>query len=277
MEKPGQYPITLVTAYFDLGRKQTRYSGNPYPGWIRNFLPFVRWPLVIFCDEQSLDMLKEARGDKPAVYHVIRLQEFVVYPYRALCERLESDGGTSAEYGLVWNEKCNFLRRALSENSFGSEMFYWCDIGMFRPRRVELRLWENAEWPNLKVCRALPQDKVVLARIYLGGYPAIMGNFFGGAAAPVRRWCDAFYQCLEQRAQKGAFIHSDEYMMQSCWKRRPELAYLLPSRHVPWLWLVSLLCRLAGKEISGHRWYFLSGKRFPWKYFWGRIFSGAGR
>ena len=290
----GPYPITLVTAYFDLGRKQTKHAGNPYPGWIGNFLPFARWPLVIYCDEQSLDMLKEMRGDKPAVWHVMRLEEFFVYKYWSLLKSLEIDGGCTAECGLVWHEKHNFLRRALSENPFDSEIFFWCDIGCFRFRwdlpswsvfRMQFRLSEDVEWPNLEVCRALPQDKAIVLRYRLpSGRPSILAQFFGGAMEPTRRWCDAYYQRLEQRVEKGALAYSrelansEESVMQFLYRRRPELVYVLSSDAAPWPRLVGLFIRLLrGKHASNFKWYFLSGRRFPWKHLYRRIFSGAGR
>ncbi len=282
METTGSYPITLATAYFDLGCKQTKYAGNPYPVWIGNFLPFVRWPLVIFCDEQSLDMIREMRGDKPAVYHVMRLEEFFVYKYWNLLKNLGTDEGLTAEYGLVMHEKHNFLRRALSENPFDSEMFFWCDIGSFRFRGgvlfwSQFRLLESVEWPNLQVCRALPQDKVVLARqLYLGS-PYFKGGFFGGAMEPTRRWCDAYYRHLEQRAEKGTLICSDEWVMQSLYRGSPELVHVLPHDIGPWPRLVGLFIRLLrGKYASNFKWYFLNGRRFPWKYLHRRIFSKSG-
>ena len=284
----GPYPITLVTAYFDLGHKQTKYAGNPYPGWIRNFLPFVQWPLVIFCDEQSLDMLKEMRGDKPAVWHVMRLEEFSVYKYWSLLKNLETDAGLAAEYGLVWHEKHNFLRRALSENPFDSEMLFWCDIGCFRSRwdlpfwsgvrQIQFRLLEGVEWPNLRVCRALPQDKVILVRCVYLGSSYFRGAFFGGAMGPTRRWCDAYYQRLEERAEKGAFICSEEWVMQSLFRRQPELAHVPPHDIGPYPRLVGLFIGLLwGKYASNFKWYFLNGRRFPWKYLYRRIFSGSGQ
>ena len=287
METTGPSPITLVTAYFDLGRKQTKHAGNPYPGWIGNFLPFVQWPLVIFCDEQSLDMLKEMRGDKPAVWHVMRLEEFSVYKYWSLLKNLETDVGLAAEYGLVWHEKYNFLRRALSENPFDSEMFFWCDIGCFRfrrdlpswsVRRMQFRLFEDVEWPNLEVCRTLPQDKAIVLRYRVSPGHLILGHFFGGAMEPTRRWCDAYYQRLERRVEKGALVYSDECVMQSLYRRRPELVHVLSSDTGPWPRLVGLFIRLLrGRHASNFKWYFLSGRRFPWKYLCRRIFSGAGR
>ena len=292
-EAHRQSPLTLVTAWFNLGAGQKRYAGNPYPGWIRNFLPTVRWPLVIFCDEQSVDMLKEARGDKPAVWHVTCPEEFYVYRYLDDLKRLECSGRITVEASLVWHEKHHFLRQALSENPFGSEMLFWCDIGQFRYdpdaplgslHRVAFRLFEDIEWPNLEVCRALPQDKVILMNAHLSH---INAQFFGGAVEPLRRWCDAYYRCLEKRKQNGNLVHKEEFIMVSCWKRRRELVYIIPqhfvlfggnwrrqgykryvlnSRRFPWKYF-----RLS------YRWHFLKGGRFPWKYFCRRIFSGLVR
>ena len=275
MEPHGQSPLTLVTAWFDLGRKQTKYQGNPYPGWIRNFLPLVRWPLVIFCDEQSLDMLKEARGDKPVVYRVTRPEEFYMYKYWSLLKEMEGEK-PSAEVSLIWHEKHHFLRQTLLENPFDSEMLFWCDMGMFRYRRDapgwsacrrQFRLFDDVEWPNLKVCRALPQDKAIL--IYARHTNAMCGGFFGGAVEPLRRWCDAYYRRVERRVRKGTFILSDEHVMFSCWRRQRELAHVLSGVNP---FLIHLLKR--GKHGADFKWYFLNGKRFPWGYAFRRLFSG---
>ena len=283
----GQYPITLVTAYFELGGKPGS-SKNCYPDWIRNFLPLARWPLVVFCDEQSVDMLKEARGDKPAVWHVTRPQDFYAYRYLDDLERLP----LSAEHGeasitrevfvgrsLIWHEKHHFLRQALSENPFGSEMLFWCDIGQFRHKpdaplwsasRRTFRLIEDIEWPNLGVCRALPQDKVILVRGFFEN-DHMTGRFFGGAVEPSRQWCDAYYRCLEQRKQNGNFIHREEYVMMSCWKGRRELAYVMLPDCAPYLG-----CFPGGKHGRlGFKYYFLNGRRFPWRYLCRRLFSGS--
>jgi len=257
--------------------------------------------LVVFCDEQSVDMLKEARGDKPAVWHVTRPQDFYAYGYLDDLERLP----LSAEHGeasitrevfvgrsLIWHEKHHFLRQALSENPFGSEMLFWCDIGQFRHKpdaplwsasRRTFRLIEDIEWPNLGVCRALPQDKVILVRGFFEN-DHMTGRFFGGAVEPSRRWCDAYYRDLEKRKQDGMFHEQEEPTMASLWRRWPELAYVIPGHFVPlggnWSRLgykryVSNGERFPWKHFRlSFRWHFLNGGRFPWKYFCRRIFSG---
>ena len=280
MPPPGKHPITLVTAYFELGGKPESEK-NLYPFWIRNFLPYARWPLVIFCDEQSVDMLKEARGDKPAVWHVTRLEDLYVYKYLDDLKRLlfpAEQVEVRIARSLIWHEKHHFLRQALSENPFGSEMLFWCDIGRFRYdpdaswwsalRRV-FRLYEDIEWPNLEVCRALPQDKVVLIN-ESGADPChINAIFFGGAVEASRRWCDAYYLCLEKRKQKGTLPTVEELVMASCLRGRRELAHVLPPRAVPYV-----LRKQGGRSFT---WYLLNSRRFPWKYLCKRIFSGSAR
>ena len=283
METTGPYPITLVTAYFRINKREEN-SPRSYEEWMMNFLPYVHWPLAIFCDEQSLDGIKRLRGNRPAVYFVTRPEEFHSYKYQDI---IQAQCLNDAEVSMIWHEKHNFLRRALLENPFDSEMFFWCDIGCFRfsrdlpfwsVRRMQFRLFEDVEWPNLRVCRALPQDKVVLARQSYLGSPSILAQFFGGAMEPTRRWCGAYYQRLEERAEKGAFTCSEEWVMQSLYRRRPELVHVLSSDTGPWPRLVGLFIRLLrGKHVSNFKWYFLSGRRFPWKYLYRRIFSGAGR
>ena len=288
MEQHDQYPITLVTAYFELGGKPG-LEKNPYPGWLRNLLPHVRWPLVIFCDEQSLDMLREARGDKPAVWHVTRPEEFYAYRYLDDLKRMSFPVEYGASFtreafvtrSLVWHEKHHFLQQAMSENPFGSEMFFWCDIGISKwspdapwwaARRMMFRLFEDTEWPNLRVCRALPQDKVILVASTFAGGSHFTAQFFGGAVEPSRRWCDAYYHRLEKRKQNGSFSVTEEWVMVSCWKRRQELAHVILPDSVPYMGLLA-----GGRRRVDYKWYFLNGRRFPWRYFFRRPFSGLAR
>jgi len=237
-------------------------------------LPTVGWPLVIFCDEQSLAMLKETRGDKPAVWHVTRPQEFYACRYLTGRERAKFDvEDVLVTRSLIWHEKHHFLRRALSENPFGSEMFFWCDIGTFRydplAFRMTFRLLEDSEWPNLEVCRALPKDKVVLAVRESSGGRDIHAAFFGGAVEPLRQWCAVYYRHLEQRGRKGVHIEREEEVMMSCWLERRNLVYVLWPGCAPYIKLIS--------KRSGYRWYFLKGRRFPWKYLCRRLISGTAR
>lgn len=241
--------------------------------------------MVIFCDEQSVEMIKKARGDKPAVYHVTTLEEFSGYKYLEHLKARKRE--IPAEIALLWHEKHHFLRQAMSENPFGSEMFFWCDVGFLRSRSKSrlkgiryFQLSEDVEWPNLRVCRRLPQDRVLLvpdggSRI---GPVQIGGVFFGGALKPARRWCDAYSRFLDKTLQDGKVPYIDQIAMCLLYTRQPEIAHLL-SVDIAWrrrgVFLSRLLGMRPGGESSGSSfiWYLLSGERFPWKYFRRRLFS----
>ena len=274
------YPITLVTAYFDTGRKSKHFA-RPFRAWMNNFVPHVRWPLVVFCDEQSLDMLKRMRGPRPATYFVTGFEEFAVYRWRDLYRDWVHRSPAahvqhSVEIGMIYNEKCNFLRRAIDDNPYLSEMFFWCDIGCFREDSskgvVDMRLSECGEWPDLAVCRTLPRDKTTLIRgARVGkGYP-VCGRFFGGPLAPVREWCDHYYEHLAWRIRQGTFTYSDEWIMMSLYEKQPQAVHMLTERVVPWGRLISFLAR---RFWAGHyfKWYFLNGGRFVWGYFRSEFF-----
>ena len=260
----GGYPITLVTAYFALERKGR--SVRDYHKWMGNFLPFVRWPMVIFCDEQSLDTVKRLRGRKPAVYLVTDYEEFHVYQYRDIFRKCPP--GSPIELKMVWYEKPNFLRRAIEMDSFASEMFFWTDIGSYRldRDRAIFSLSERLEWPDLRVCRAAFQDKVGLFGVIdphkspPENLMRVWGGFFGGSVVPVLQFCNLYYQCFEERCLQGEPNCSDETLLRVVYNAQPDIARLLQIKDVGWLRWCDFL-----KPFS--HWYCLSGDRFPWKYF----------
>ncbi len=272
------YPITLVTAYFQLGETAGKFP-HDYHVWMKNMLPVIKWPLVIFCDAQSVDRIKRLRGHKPAVYVVTTLEAFYVYRYqdiiRTQCRARWPDVNVDAP--LVYNENPHFLRRAAEMNPYQSEMFFWCDAGMFRLNRScgeggLFRLSERIEWPNLEVCRASFLDKVglfshrlLLRRRLFKPHSEdvwITGMFFGGAPEPLRGFCDTFYQLFDEHAQSGRSVLSEEGMLKRAYATRPDLARLFPVEHIRWL-----RCLNFYRHPRQWWWYCLNGNQFPWRYF----------
>ena len=301
-------PITLVTGYFELegttNQARTR-SPRDYYAWMENFIPCIRWPLVIFCGESSLERIKRLRGQQPAVYVVTSLDEFCVYPYRDILRTQCRNGwpGLPVDYSILVNEKPNFLRRAIAMNPFGSEMFFWCDIGVFRPSRLSgakelFCLSERIEWPDLRVCRTACSDKVALVsrrasptermnwldprvcrtacsdkvalvsrRAFLTEpHPRdvwIFGTFFGGSADPLCKFCDTFYACLRQRVQRGDPVRSEEAILRDTYAVQSSTVCVILPQDICW-WLRWLNFRC---NPPAFWWYFLNGNRFPRHYF----------
>ncbi len=266
-----RYPITLVTAYFNLGdRSGLGRDHHFYDDRMRYFFPHIQWPLVIFCDKESLDGIKQLRGGKPATYIVTTLEEFHVYKYYGRFYYEGICGQWAFGYQdllMVWNEKLNFVRRAIKLNPYESDMFFWCDAGCFRGAGVGgagiMRLSDRTEWPNFQVCRKLPQDKAIFMRAsQVGEKIYVRATFFGGAAKPMLRWCDAFYQHLADRVDKNLLLFADERSMSDVCDERPDVVHLLSPDDVAWV------TKVVGNDWQGDwqgffKWYFLNGGKFP--------------
>jgi len=172
-------PMTLVTAYFALPRRSR--SIHDYHQWMANLLPFVEWPMVIFCDAASLDIIKRLRGQKPAVYCVTRLEDFSVYRYRDslhahVAQRLGRPAGQTIGFdaALVWHEKAHFVRRAIDMNAFDSRMFFWCDIGLLRGG--VFRPSARVKWPDFQVCRTTLGNQVAFFGRHIAPPPHLAGG-----------------------------------------------------------------------------------------------------
>lgn len=309
MKTGEQHPITLVTAWFKV-RNRGLGGGpdRPYEEWIRVFLSHIRWPLVIFCEEQSLDEMRRIRGDKPVICVAARPEEFLSWKYRSVIQdqyiahppdwdKKPNDAdrcrAVHPDLSVIWNEKCNFARRAARMNPFGSEMIFWCDIGGFRATTradsMMFRLSERIEWPNLQVCRALPRDKVAITVVTRPGPPpwtpdppwisdfwtpgpspengaapgvrppelAVNAAFWGGSSEAVIHWGDAYYECLERRAREGRIIQIEERVMSEVCIARPELVHLIHRSAVSWG------SNASDAAWTDYRWYYLNGGKFP--------------
>jgi len=229
-------PLTLVTAYFAMDdssapRPDGRTSRD-YHQWMANFLPVIKWPLVVFCDQQSADIIKRLRGGKPAVYHITRLEEFSIHRHRheLRAHIAQRCLGFPADLSLIYHEKANFVRRAMDENPYHSEMFFWCDIGMFRAPKgwAVFQPSERIEWPNLRVCRTASGNQTAFFAdsgvVHKRARPWLKGTIWGGGSKPMRRFCDDYYRFLERRMRanptapgravpKGMGYHTEEVIM----------------------------------------------------------------
>lgn len=199
-------PITLVTAYFELEDPLRGRTAHTYYDWMANLLPFIRWPMIIFCDEQSVDTVKRLRGQNTAVYCVTSLEEFYVYRHRDIIHAhvAQRYPGLNPDLSLIHHEKANFVRGAIGMDAFGSEMFFWCDIGLFRSnkRQAVFHLSDRIEWPNLRACRSAFGNKTAFfgftgdsaARV---SSPWLFGGLWGGPGKPTHQFCDAYYDLLD--------------------------------------------------------------------------------
>jgi len=130
-------PLTLVTAYFEVNDPVRKRTPRDYHAKMKKLLPAVNWPMVVFCEAQTVDAIKRLRGDKPTVIHVMRMDEFSVWRHREILRMhtAQREPQYNADLSLIFHEKVNFVRRVIDANPYQSEMFFWCDIGLMKVAR----------------------------------------------------------------------------------------------------------------------------------------------
>jgi len=198
-------PLTLVTAYFALPRRSR--TVRDYHAWMSNLLPFVEWPLVIFCDAESLAVIKRLRGGKPAASrHALaglsRIPPPRCHP-RARHAATRPARGANHRHrrgvGLARESELRAPRHRRESVSLG-------DVFLVRHRLAAPRRVPPVAAPGMaklanpprEICRPPgvfrpPECPPPQNRVW------ITAEFWGGAAEPTRRFCDAYYRLLDSR------------------------------------------------------------------------------
>jgi len=223
---------TIVTAYFQLGK--SKHNHPAYLEWMKNML-IIQCPMIIFCDTESARIISEFRVPSSEIYptNIITMDitECYSYKYWQTFERQYNEKDHekyhSPELYVVWNEKTNFLKRAVEINTFSTEYFLWTDIGCFREENTKF-----IHWPNPSKMKML-QDKILLLTVcpftqeeyncntfdsipdfqYTEG--RIAAHIFGGTANAILRWHEQYYQLMDYFISIDRFVGKEQNIMSS--------------------------------------------------------------
>jgi hypothetical protein len=232
---------TIVTAYFKL--EKSKASHAKYLDWMRNML-IIDNPMVIFCDESSvllIERLRELAGHAKKTRVIpTRFEDFYCYRYIDVFKKhMDIDHERaihSIELYLIWNEKSNFLRRAIEANPFSSEKFVWCDIGCFRRPNTEFVKWPNPDRVTdnkitLMVVEPFTEDEM---RTNLPSFQyknRISASIFAGDKYTLIRWHQIYYGMLEYYIQIGRFIGKDQSIMNNVYLVNRDMCELVRYQH----------------------------------------------
>ena len=241
---------TIVTAYFKL--EKSKASHAKYLGWMRNML-IIDNPMVIFCDESSVLLIQRLRelaghAEKTRII-VTRFEDFYCYRYIDVFKKhMDIDHERaihSIELYLIWNEKSNFLRRAIEANPFSSKKFVWCDIGCFRRPNTEFVKWPNPDRVTdnkitLMVVEPFTEDEMRTDLPLFQYKNRISASIFAGDKETLIRWHQIYYGMLEHYIQIGRFIGKDQSIMNNVYLVNHDICELVryqPGRGDIWFYL----------------------------------------
>ena len=150
---------TIVTAYFDVPSK---HSNKQYYSWMQNFFS-LKDAMVVFTSPNLYPIVANMRKD-----HMHRTQIITRYLNETLMFREYGENFWIQQHNIdperkihkdyyvyvIWNEKLEFLQKAVTRNYFQSSYFACIDIGYFRTKH-----YNNMEL--LKKYQTHSQDKSV--------------------------------------------------------------------------------------------------------------------
>ncbi len=228
---------TIVTAYFNIPKSKANHA--TYIEWMQNML-IIQNRMIIFCDESSAELLKSLGKGNPCATIIVEttFEEFYCYKYidifRAQHAIDHENDMHSVELYLIWNEKSNFLKKAIEiEKLFKAphnDKFVWCDIGCFRMPNTRFLRWPDAN--------KIPENKMLLLEVDPLNHPNdtpvlpdltrlnhIGGTIFAGSSDAILKWHDAYFAMLEHLYAMGRFVGKDQTIMSSVYIDKPHLCF----------------------------------------------------
>jgi hypothetical protein len=217
---------TIVTCYYKLPISKASHA--KYVEWMQNML-VIENPMVIFCDQESVDMIREFRYlyiDKTVIVPLKLEQFYTMKYYNIFLQHYSIDKeiriGHNPLLYMIWSEKSNFLKRAIEMDPFQSDYFLWVDIGCFRePNKKYLK------YPDQRAIEKLDTSKVLLLQVgpftqqelacnSIENLPNFMfhnrigGTIFGGGKDVLLKWHSKYYAMLETFIHMERFIGKDQ-------------------------------------------------------------------
>jgi hypothetical protein len=235
---------TLVTAYYPI---KSKFLKEKYLNWGSTFLK-LETPLVMFTEADMVPYIKQMRGDRPIKIYVVPFTELDTWKLyeRKWIQHHAIDPEKhihTPELYAVWAQKAFFVEKAIQENPFNTEYFFWCDFGAFRNSTINQIVLNS--FPRIK---HLPKDKIILQAINPlkdsdkcikedGIYGEaitnswnevrLVGGLWGGGIEGCLKWKEAYHKMLDTYFTSARFAGKDQIVMLSTYLENPSLATVI--------------------------------------------------
>jgi hypothetical protein len=241
---------TIVTAFFDInrGEKGDGRKIEEYLEWIKKtlllncnlyvvteakFVKFIKdnrpngFPLII-----KEDTLQNASYYKylPQMKEILESAEYknrIAYPNRVECKL--------PEYNIIQYSKFGWLERAITENPFNTEYFFWMDIGI---SRFYLDVNVSQFYPGKQIINNSNDKFIIQCRYDLYTYPInenfiwgaenlFKGTMFGGKKEIVLKIGNELENVFKTEMLKQNNVNNEQLGLLLVWKKNPKLFHII--------------------------------------------------
>ncbi len=235
---------TVVTAFYPI---KSKFPPQQYLEWAQRFLQLAA-PIVLFTEPSLADTFAALRPAGLAMHIVPRpfeeLDTWTLYKSQwRKAHTLDHEAAAhTPELYAIWAQKPFFVAEVVAANPFGTDTFYWCDIGAFRDPTIAPsilatfpcadRLRQVA--PAILLNSVAPMD-VAEHRRYPDGIwgdftcvNRIVGGLWGGTGPACLRWLAAYEAQLIRyfTAPTDRFAGKDQSVMLSAYLEDTTLAFI---------------------------------------------------
>jgi glycosyltransferase involved in cell wall biosynthesis len=239
---PTLEQATVVSAFY---RMPSKFSEEIYMCWARNFFGQIPCFLVLFIEEEMLQIFKEIRAPFESRTRIIVLprsewQANIKWGYNIWEQQALKDHENkhSPDLYKIWYEKKEFVLRAAAANPFGHDKFVWADCGLIRSKEVQ------GWFSNFAVADRVPDDRMLLLQIdsfteddcilqedgLYGNFTKknrIGGGIQAGTAKTWLTWSEKYDAMMARYIAANRFIGKDQSIMASVILEEPDKALLI--------------------------------------------------
>jgi len=243
-------PLTIITAYFDLGKnsKKGPEGSNKYLKWIPSLLSYSG-PMIIFVDSKTIEYIKTIRNGLPTIIVPSEIEDLMCNKYSGKFQLQKGpwykslgDGNANEDkLGIIWNEKLNFLRQGIELSTFDTPYYAWYDIGYIRngnkipsswPSESKLRMGgekvnlltfsPKSDWcqfpyhRNEKLSYEEPPHGVMLT-----------GGFILGTPEALKKFYTLFYNTLDEMVAQKEYTGNEQFTFSKCYCKNRDLFNLI--------------------------------------------------
>lgn len=234
---------TVVSAFYKMPSK---FKEDVYIHWIRSFFGKIPCSLVLFTEQEYVELFKDIRKDFLNKTQIIVLsrEQWVAntkWTPQLWEEQMLKDPESkihSPDLYKIWYEKKEFVKKAIEINPFGHSKFVWCDAGAVRCAEVEgwMSCFARAD--------RIPEDRILLLQIdefkeedFQLQADGLYGDFLkknriGGtiqaaSALTWLRWSDLYDEMMQKYINANRFIGKDQSIMASVIMENPAYVMLI--------------------------------------------------
>ena len=231
--------LTIVTAYFDIGKFQKGNEGTRswllYRKWLSVFAHIKNPVVAYFNNAEHADLMRVLRQKHPKT-RIVVVDRQTLWTFREMEPRIAKifsqknyprhpPNTIMSTYPTVMHSKYELMRRTISDNPFHSAYFCWLDVGLFRGLANanvssavdDSKVFQLAVPPNLNssavgysvVYPRVPSPKMTSQAIVRGNIDWVCGCFFIGRVDVLFRWTTEFLTAVERMVSEN-WISADQ-------------------------------------------------------------------